>query len=280
MGVKTDPTFDRTVLLPLLQAYNHARRTKAPTATRRHFAVAIRRALDPVVARVYEQTQHAITLLQTAGLPFLADLDEMEEREISEFESYMLSRDDSHPVPLMDKPKAAAFGLVAREDAQHNADASLMRGDRIARARAQMSGHVLVGEVGGVRTIRLSSHKTEYRFDVDSTQRVLRVRLRDELALVDDPRLRVRVVTVRRSAGTTRVSVVLTKGERCVGVPTVGSTLHLSKQTPDWDRLARDRGHLRAALAVRPWTHDSRGVPTFSARPAPADPLAVVEACR
>ncbi len=280
MGVKTDPDFDRDVLEPLVTAYNEALRAGAEAAELTRHADRIRSALQPVVLRIYEATQRAIQVLLGMGLPPLPDLAELERREAEEFESFMAARDAGHYLSLRDGPRAAAFKLSAREDAAQNLEAARLLGDRVARARGRLTGRVLVGEVVRPRATRLGPRQTSYEFDLHTTQRVLHIRVRDELFWVDDPRLRVVVTRVQRRGASTWVSLQITKGQRSVGLPPAGAHLEFAPSVPDWAWLWRLRSHLSRRLAITPWTHTDQPIPPSPVRPAPSDPLAAVEALR
>lgn len=282
MGAKTDPTFDRDVLVPLVAAYNEAVRKGASATELRARARLIRYALAPVVRRIYDATQRAIALLQRSGLPPLPDLAAMEAREAAEFESFMRGRDAGFPLALRDRPKAAAFGLAGREEAAETVEAAVLLGDRVARASGRLSGRVLLGEVENPRTVRAAPRRFVARFEVRSRQRVLHLRRRDELCWVDDPRLRVLVEDVRREGRATRVFLRVTAGRQAVGLPPAGATREFVEKVPRWDDIWRVRGHLKTVLAVTPWTHTDGAVPAPAppARQAPPDPLTALEALR
>jgi hypothetical protein len=282
MGVKTDPEFDRDILERRVTAYNDARRSSAPVTELRQRASLIQQVLEPVVLAIYDNTQRAIRILSGMNLPPLPALRNLEERERDEFESFMASRDAGYHLPLGDKPRPAAFKLAAREDAADNFEAAVLCGDGVGRARARLAGHTVSGQVEHPRRTRLSSRRFRYRFDLVSRQRVLRVRRRDELVSLADPRLQVTVANVHREGAVTRISVIITHGQQAVGLPASGSTLELSKRVPDWDRLIRTRKQLRQRLASTPWTHDGQSTPSLApprGRP-PRDPLAEIEALR
>lgn len=280
MGVKTDPDFDRDVLEPLVTAYNEALRAGAEAADLTRCANRIRSALQPVVLRIYEATQRAIQVLLGMGLPPLPDLTELERREAAEFESFIAARDAGHHLSLRDGPRAAAFKLSAREDATRNFEAARLLGDRVARARGRLAGQALVGEVVRPRVTRIGPRRARYEFELHSTQRVLHIRVRDELCLVDDPRLRVVVTRVQRRGASTQVSLQITKGQRSAGLPPARCHLELVPYLPDWTWLWRMRGHLSRRLAITPWTHTDQPIPPSAVRPAPSDPLTAVEALR
>lgn|GEM_PF-3401186 len=281
MGLKTDPGFDELTLFPLVQSYNEARRAGAPDRELRRRADAIRAALQPIVVNVYSATQRAIEILARNALPPLPDLAALRSREAEEFESFMRSRDEGYRLPKRDRPKAAAFKIAALEDAEQNYEAALVRGDAMARAGARLDGRVLTGRVENRRRIRLAPRRFESSFELVSEQPGLRVRRRDELCLVADPRLRVLVTAVRREGGRARVSVTILQGQRAVGLPPTGATLDLANGTPQWDRYIRQRVQMAKRLRETPWTHSAGDIPPpVPSGRLPADPLAAVDALR
>jgi hypothetical protein len=280
MGAKTDPEFDRVTLEPLVAAYNAARRSGASQQGLAQRAQFIHDALEPVVLRIYQATQRAIALLLAHELPSLPALAHLERDETYEFLSFMRSRDAGYHLPLRDQPKAAAFKLAAREVAAENQSAALQLDDGVARTQARLAGRILSGMVEQPTRHQVGPRRFEYTFDVVSTQRSLRVRLRDELHWIDDPRLKVTVTGIRRAGHETRVSLRIISGQQAVGLPNTGDLLEFVPGTADWDRLRRTRVHLARVLATPPWTHAAGTVPASASRPAPADPLAAVEALR
>jgi hypothetical protein len=146
--------------------------------------------------------------------------------------------------------------------------------------RGLISGHVLRAEVVRVGSARVSPRKTVHTLEFVSNQPVLRLRERDELAWLEDPRLKLQVLVIARVGADTVVTVRVVGGMRAPGIPTVGQVLECAERVPNWGRLAWERKHLSAVLAHSPWTHDTRGIPTVTRRAAPADPLAAVEAYR
>jgi len=279
-GIKTDPMFDGETLLPLIAAYNDARRQGAPPIVLRTRARAIEQVLTPVVTRIYRGTQRAIQELEKLGLPLLADLGEMEERETAEYLRFMQSMDAGYRIARKDSAKAAAFKLASREDALDNVEAAVRLGDQVARARAKLGGDVLEGTVAMPEQVRVGKRRFDYRFDLLTEQVVLRVRQRDELVWADDRRLRVEVMGVQRSGVTTRVALRIKKGQRRVGLSAEGAMLELVAGVPEWDRLGRERGHLKVRLETTPWTHSEAPMPTLTppSVPMPADLLAELEA--
>jgi hypothetical protein len=238
--------------------------------------------LRPVVTRIYEGTQEAISLLAAENLPPIPHLDGLEAREIDEFRAFISSRESGHPVPLRDSPKSAAFRLAAREDAAEGARAAILYGDRVHLERERLAGRILSGAVENPVRRRLGPHRFESRFIVVTGQRVLHVRRGDELHLLADPRLKVVVTEVRRSGRTTRVSVLMLKGERAVGVPRPSQQVLLGDAPPDWNRIILLRRQMRDRLATTPWTHQEQQLPGASPSnaPRPADLLAAIEGLR
>ncbi len=281
MGIKTDPEFDRALLEPRVKAYNVARRSGASAAALGRLAAPIGDALEPVVLAIYMAVQGAVQLLLGAGLLELGELSALERREAEAFEGFMASRAAGYHLPLRDSARAAVYKLTEREDATETVRAAVLGGDRVAQAQARLDGTILMGRVQNPRTARVGPRQTEYRFELESRQPVLRVRRRDELRLLSDPRLSVLVTELRRTAGTTTVSLLVRSGQRAVGLPVAGAQLELGSGLPDWGQLVRKRGQLKRRLAVTPWTHEAAGIPAARARAgAPSDLLAAVEALR
>jgi hypothetical protein len=282
MGIKTDPVFDRDVLAPLVQAYNEARRAGAPQVALTYRADTIQRELAPIALRIYGATQRAIRILLDANLPPLPDLAAMELREARAFAGFMTSRDQGYHLPLRDRPKAAAFKLTAREDAVENVEAAVRSGDGVGRARARLAGEILLGEVVRTERVRLGPRRFELRFELLSQQPILKIRQRDELCWIDDPRLRVTVTAVQRIGRSSRISLVITGGQRVVGLPTPGSVLEFVVSLANWGQLPLTYKQLRQRLTVLPWTHSDGDIPPALARssPPPADLTGAVETLR
>jgi hypothetical protein len=237
-------------------------------------------ALEPVVTRIYEATQRAIAIVANIARPPLPGLIDLERREEEEFASFMESRDRGYHLPLRDSAKLAAFRLTAREDAIQNTEAVILLGDKMSRAEGRQSGFVVRGEVLDRCRNRLAPRQFRYEFSLSTTQRVLRIRLRDELQWADDPRLRVIVTNINRSGRRTLIRFEILSGQRSIGLPEIGAVLEMVRSTPDWGRLIRERGNLRTKLQVTPWTHAQAEIPVSAVRKAPDDPLAAVEALR
>jgi hypothetical protein len=234
------------------------------------------------VLRIYEATQRSVALLMASGRPVLPDLRELEAREASEFDNFMQARDDGLPLTLRDRPRAAAFGLSAREKARENVEASIVLGDRVARARGRLTGRVVLGTVERPRRVRVAPRAFEDRFELRSTQRILHVRLRDELLAAQDARLKVLVEEIRRDGSSTVLSLRMLAGQRAVGLPPAGSSLEFVDGVPRWDDIWRVRGHLKKVLASTPWTHRDDGLPGATPTPTarPADLLAAIDTFR
>jgi hypothetical protein len=282
MGVKTDPTFDRDVLSPLVEAFNEARRKNASQVVLNRHQASIQGVLEPIVMRIYQGVQRAIHLLSSATLPALPGMQAITNKERNEFENFMAARDNGIPLPLRDKPKGAAFRLAEREDARENLESAIIHGDRIGRARARISGDCLRGTVQNAQQCRVGPRRFRHLFEVVSSQRVLRIRRRDELALLSDPRLVAVVQDVRRTGRTTVVLLETAKGKRCVGLPANGRLVELGPHPPQWDRIIRVRGQMKSRLISLPWTHQDRGMPPATPRVthAPNSAIAAVEALR
>jgi hypothetical protein len=282
MGIKTDPDFDRDELEPVVSGYNDARKRTATNRELQTRASRIETLLRPVVLRIYEATQEAISILLGEQLDSIAHLDGLEAREADEFVSFMSSRDLGYALPLRDSPKSAAFRLASREDAADGARSALLYGDKVHFERERLAGKILSGTVENPTRRRLAPRQFECRFTVVTDQRVLHVRRRDEVHLLADPRMKVVVTDVRRNGRTTRVSVVMLKGTRAVGLPRPGQGVALGSAPPDWYRIILLRKQMRDRLARPPWTHQNEQPPgaSPSAATRPADLLAAIERLR
>jgi len=283
MGMKTDPEFDRTKLDPVVRAYNEARRAGASTAQLKRRAQNIHDALMTVVSPIYDATQAAVEILRTRWPRRLLTAPQLQDREAQEFDNFMQSRDNGFFLPTRDKPKAAALKLTEREIALQTVEAAVCIGDRVALAKARLAGRILEGTIENPRRVWVRPRVFESTFDLISSQRVLRIRPRDELILLTDPRQRVLVRNVERQGRRTRVQLEIIKGKNAVGLPSASSIQVFTPYVPDWNSLTQARIQLAERLAVQPWTHAENGampqrVP--SQLPEPADLLAAVEALR
>lgn len=282
MGAKTDPTFDRQVLDPLVRDYNEARRKGADPKVLARRAKAVHDVLVNVARPIYEGTQRTIRILGRLNLPPLPALAALDDRERGEFQNFMQSRDDGFHLPLRDKPKSAAFKLADREDAMDNLESAVLHEDRLGRARARLAGSVLRGTVRNPQKVHLGPWRFEYSLEVVSQQRVLRVRRRDELSLLLDTRLKAVVTDIHRNGRTTTVSLRLSSGGRAVGLPRIGEVIELGPGAPDWLGIVRTRVQMAERLSDPPWTHSDAGIPNCKpqAGGAPRDLLRVLEGLR
>lgn len=275
MGVKTDPEFDRNELQPLVSAYNQARKHSASQAELRRRAAAIEGKLSPVALAIYEAVQRALGYLR--DFPPAGILADLSAHERDEFASFMTSRDQEMPLPYRDSPKAGAFKIAARELAASNLDSGALFGDTMALARSRLDGSVVFGVLRNHTRTKVP-RKTVHRFDVETTQTNLHLRSGDELALVDDLRLRCIVSGVRRAGATTTVSFLVTHGMNKPGVPDEGTSVDIATPPPDWTQIIRDRVQMSKRLQVMPWTHVAGDMPAPQARPSVAQPKDLVAA--
>jgi hypothetical protein len=189
MGVKTDPVFDRERLAPLLAAHNEAKRRNASPREITRRTQLIERELIPIADRVYHGVQQTCSILRRRFSAQSGVLAPLRALETYEFESFMRSRDAGHFLPYRDAPKGAAFKIAAREDAITNTETGAVHDDIVARTKAYLGGRVLRGTVANVQAIRVS-RRTVFHFDVETRQRSLRLRERDELANLGDCNVR------------------------------------------------------------------------------------------
>jgi hypothetical protein len=282
MGCTTDPEFDRTVLAPLVEAYNRARRAKAAPAVLNWLSDRVRAALEPVVLSIYDATQWAIARVDGLGLRPLPSLTQLDAQERRSFEYCMDGLDRGMRLPLRDRPRGAARGIVERETAVENVEAMLTLEEPFVQAQALLDGSVVSGVVSRPSTTRVGPRRIEYRFDLTTPQPVLRVRERDELVNVDAPQQKLLVEAVRPVARSTTLTLRISAGMRSIGLPSAGSQLHLAPAAPNWFWTAAQRKQIAKRTTTLPWTHDAAaGVPVGIVRSgAPVDPLAAVEALR
>lgn len=280
MGAKTDPIFDRNYLAPLITAYNKSRSAGAGPDEMRYRSEVITAVVTPIISRIYEGVQLAIGYLGGRFPP--ADvLPHLAKRECDEFAFFMTGRDAGTFLPYRDKPKAGVFKISEREDAAQNSEAQALYGDRMAQAKARMTGRILSG-VATNPTSTKEKNKKVLRFDVVSQQPSLHMRKGDVLAWLTNVGLQCAIERVERNGSTTRVSLVVKKGMLAVGLPADGLTMEFAPPPPDWEQLVRWRARMKARLASMPWT-SGETVPVIqppSGAAKPADLLSAIEAHR
>lgn len=254
MGIKTDPEFDRRVLQPLVAAYDEARRSNAspPELTRR--AADIERALSDIVLRIYAAVQQALSVLGAPTWQPAVMVAELAKQEAQEFHSFMHSRDQGHFLPYRDSPKAAAFKITARESAVENTEAEFIYGDQVTLTKAVVKGTVLRGIVCNLRAVRMA-RRTEYRFDIETSQRSLHLRQHDDLYWLANPKLHCTVLGVHRDGATTCVRLVVTAGMRVPSCPIEGAPVDFGPKPANWFWLRKQRQKMAARLTNQPWTH-------------------------
>ncbi len=281
MGVKTDPEFDRTQLSPLLSNYNRVRKSGASAAQIQRRANAIDAALRPIVENIYNAVQTGLSFLQGQFPPALI-LSDLEQQEASSFESFMQSRDNGHPLPYRDKPKAAAFKITEREVAIQNTERAALYGDEVAQARARLAGKIISGVSLNATVTKTGPRKFVHRFVVETLQTNLHLRSGDTFAGLNDPRLCCAVEAVHRVGAVSHISFKVTKGMRSPGTPANGTALEFAPPPPDWFQIIRTRKKMALRLAQTPWTHGEVVPPTNppSAVARPANLLAAVEQLR
>ncbi|MEZ5996406.1 MAG: hypothetical protein R3C25_11730 [Hyphomonadaceae bacterium] len=263
MGVKTDPDFDRDVLQPLVSRYHQSLKSGANAAQMQVRVKAIEDALSPIVARIYAATQRGFAYL-IDRFPPSGVLAQLHAHEAAVFESFMQARDGGMPLPYRDTPKAGAFKIAEREHAAQSVAAGSIYGDAMAQARARMAGDILMGAVRDVTLIRVG-RKRVFRFIVDTAQQNLHMRARDELAWLQDPRLKCVIEGVDKQGPLSSVRLRVSAGMNAVGAPQDGAVIELGPPPPDWRALGRERVKMASRLANTPWTHARDAAP-----PAPS----------
>lgn len=282
MGCTTDPDFDRDILAPRVQAYNRARRAGAPASTLATLSADIRAVLLPAVMRIYETTQWAISQVAGLGLLPMPSLAALQQQEAGAFGFFMNGRDTGYPLTLRDKPVPAAYRIVERETAVDDLEAAMRLEEPFTRAESRLRGDVVEGTVARPRTTRLPASRAEQRFDLVTSQPVLRAREGETLIRIDEPKQSLLVEAIQRDAGVATLTLRVLAGMRSVPLPVAGASLELAPGGPDWYWIMAQRKQLKERLGSVPWTHDiTMGAPApVPSAGTPADPLAMVEALR
>ena len=278
-GVKTLPSFDEEVLVPLVTEFNEARRGRQQERANllaRH----IQHALEPIVSRIHGFTQAAVELLRREDLPPLPDLEAMEELEAREFAFFMAGIQSEEPFRprASDSVSQAVYKLTKREGAESNLEASLVAGDGFEKAQAILSGSLLVGEVANPQKVRVEDCN-RLQFELRSDQRVLSVRPGDELMRLDDARFVVRVVAMcSRDDGGTSLTCQILKGQRTFGLPSEGAYLELFGSHASWGSLGWQMAQIKKRLKHPHWLHQREEMPTNQQpQPQPTNLLELVE---
>ncbi|AIV53162.1 hypothetical protein [Burkholderia pseudomallei] len=280
MGVKTDPSFDRDELQPLISSY-HETLKRGGAAEIQMRAKAIENALAPIVGRIYAATQRGFGFL-LGQFPAAGILAELKTREAAIFENFMQARDNGLPLPYRDTPKAGAFKIVEREYAVQSMESGAIYGDAVAQARARLSGDVLSGKVCDISQTK-EGRKTVHRFSIETVQANLHIRTRDTLAWLGDTRLQCVVEGVDKQGAVTKVHLRMSAGMKIFGSPNSGSEMELATPPTDWNLLGKQRQKMAKRLANTPWTHvrDAATPPHMPhSGPPPTDLLAAIEALR
>jgi hypothetical protein len=279
-GIKTKPSFDRNTLVPLIEAFNLARKRRATPAELQEQAVCIRDALRPEVEAIYRQILDAYHVLKQSSLPPLPSLPRFEQREREEFHTFMQRLTNGYRFPLHDTVRMAIYGYTARKDADELMTAVLQCEDAVERIRGRLNGHILGGIVSNKHCRHMSARTYENRFQLLSTQQEVRVRERDELFWADDPRLKVCVESIQHQTGGIVITVLITEGMRSVDLPAQGTCMDLLASRPDWHKLSRERQYLSRRLQGALWKpYHSSSPPSLLETPLilPVDPLRLVE---
>lgn len=290
MGPRTAPVFDNTALEPRLARYTKARRRGAPQEELDRHRDEIAAVLTPVVMRMHRAMQYGLRKLAEAALAPLPEVEAWQEAERDAFLRFRRARTAGFPIPRRDRAKGAAFRLVEREEGQATVEASVQCHDPLGRARAEADGELLACEVQGSHVERLSGQRRRViAVEVVTQQTGLRLRRRDELTWIDDPRFEAVVADIRQSGRRLHVTLHLTRGMQRPGVPASGAQLALVRRVPCPERIHRVRRAMSHKLARVPWTHDHTIAPP-DPRPKPVilpgsdiaapdnhDPLALLE---
>jgi hypothetical protein len=285
-GVKTLPLFDEERLVPVVRAYHKSVKV-GDAAAAAAAAHRIYLTLEPEVGGLYRGIERAIDLLVATDLPPLPCLAVLEAQEASAFARFMRHRARGAGIAGRDSPRAAAGMLTEREERAAGVEAAVLIEDRVARARGRLDGRVLVGRVTRATATKIASRKVEIAFALAVDAGVpLRPRAGERWHDVDgegNSGVEVEIDAVERSADGVLVACIVRKGMRAKKAPSIGDTLELVREIPDWHRRARVVRHVWERLAALPATH-SPGVagPTPPQRVVlpPDSPGAAVRAVR
>ena len=274
MGVRTPAELDQAELHPALEAWAKVERgsSKSLASFRRQ---EIEDMLSGVLRPIWQACQKTLALL--SDLPTLPGTDQMMERERQAFERHMQHLDEGGNFARQDSSRRAVFRLAEWEDAKEQYGWALVWGDALSRERAVLEGEVVRGE--------LSHLPTDERQDLwvlESAQPWLRVRVGDELVLMnrDNPQMCL-VEGMSRKAGHLRL--LLASRAKNGGLPE-GEVCDWASGMPDWYRMNRERGKIARNLQEMPLTHQEaeEGAPPKMPewKNGMDDPLAGVEALR
>ncbi len=256
MGVRTDPLRD-TALHRAVVAYSRARRSAdRPSQGGRVELDAPARAvwdiLAPAARHAYDRVQRAVALIMGAGLAPLRGLDELDAAEADAF-AYAMDALSAGRWSGRPSTRSMARSYLMRQAAQENVDAALVLGDRVARARARLTGTVVAGTVVAERIVGTRDGVLVVR----TAQPILRVRSGDQMYWADDTRLRLRIEDIRpedvADGATTVVILAITRGRRSVACPSPGAAIELVPAIPDWGRALRETARLSARPDAPPW---------------------------
>ncbi len=285
-GVKTLPLFDEEQLVPVVRAYHRAAKVgdEGAAAAAAHKIYLI---LEPEVGGLYHGIERAIDLLAAPDLPPLPCLAVLEAQEASAFARFMGHRARGDRIAGRDSPRAAAGMLTEREERAAGVEAAVLIEDRVARAGGRLDGRVLVGRVTRTAAMKIAPRKVEITFALAVDAEVpLRPRAGERWHDVDGEAhigVEVEIDAVERSADGVLVACIVRKGMRAKKVPSLGDTLELVREIPDWHRRERIVRHVWERLAVLPATHNpgaARPAPSHQVVIPPDSPGAAVRAVR
>jgi hypothetical protein len=256
MGVRTDPEFDRLELAPVIDGY-HGSVASEKEAARAEIGVLLRQVAEEMVAAV----QRALSVLEGSGLRPLPGLEEIVELDRESFADHLNHIQAKGRIPLRERGTRAVRRLEESEEIDRNVAAALMLGDAFHRERALMDGRLLRAQV-----VQVTKAGRKQYLRLVAEQEPLRVRARDVLVRVDQPKFSVEIDHVRDGEIACRVA----SGGRVCGLPEVGEVLELASHVPDWEFRKRIYGKVgRIRVSSRPVEREPV-VP-------PSDPLAFAE---
>ena len=276
MGARTESLFDVKTLGPALEDWAKVERGGSRSLTsfrRQEIEDMLREVLEPI----FEATSQAVLAVQDMKLPLLEGLSQVCQRDREAFEYHLSHIAADGKFARRDNASRAAYGLAEREDALQQWEASLLWGDPVRRARAEVDGEILSG-----LSTSLPSEEGDFMV-VTSSQRGLRIRRGDELTWMENGSSVAVISEISQQGSETRVLLSVRPAQD--QLPSDGEISQWAGSPPDWFRLSSERGNIARSLKSLPETHQVE--PDDSVSPsAPlwddsqVDPLAALEGLR
>jgi hypothetical protein len=199
---------------------------------------ALRDCLNPIV----EVTRAALDAVDQLRLPELPAVQQLRSRELTAFRQHMKHLAADGRFSKADKPKAAVRGLTVLEDAGEQLHRAVIWGDPVMLAKARFEGDVLHG-------VTANLNHAARTVDVISAQNGLKVRVGDDLTLMNDPDTTLHVTRLHADGASTVVT-----GE-VDGLICEGQTVDFGPEPPAWHMLGISLRKVFRRMASQPDTH-------------------------